>query len=73
MRTVDFTFENHGSICLLQPVTDAAREWTQENVGDGETQYWGTAVVIEHRYVNHIILGLTEAGLRVGNGLAGLH
>ena len=61
-QVTDARIENHGSIALLRPLTDAARDWLRDNIGD-EAQYFGTALVIEPRYVEHIVEGATADGL----------
>jgi hypothetical protein len=61
----DFQIENHGSIVLLRPLTDAARAWADEHLDSGETQHFGGAVVIEPRYVGAILEGLSDDGLTV--------
>lgn len=63
----DFLFQNHGSICLLQPLTSSGRTWFDTNlpVNNPETQFWGESIVIEPRYVSDILRGLHRAGLRV--------
>ena len=53
-----------GSICLLRPVTDAAREWLDENV-DPDAQWLGAAVAIELRYVAPIVDAMQDEGLVV--------
>jgi hypothetical protein len=30
--------------------------------------YWGTGVVIEHRFVRDIVVGIVEAGLAIAGG-----
>lgn len=47
--------ENHGSICLVRPCTDAAREWLVEHT-DG--QWWGGALAVEPRYLDDLLDGL---------------
>jgi hypothetical protein len=65
---VHFEAENHGSIWLFRPLTDAAREWAEEHV-DQTGQFWGAgahqAYVVEHRFIGDIVEGAAEAGLRV--------
>ena len=41
MSTPDFSVANHGSILILHALTDAAREWVDENIGD-DAMTWGT-------------------------------
>jgi hypothetical protein len=60
--------EDHGSVILLHPATDAARDWLEEHVGrdDGFQPYW-PVVVCEPRYVGDIVAGATLDGLRVAS------
>lgn len=62
---VDFTFENHGSICLLTPVTRAAKQWAEEKIisGNDEVMFWGKSIVVEPRYAQPILDGITVDGL----------
>lgn len=60
--TADFTVENHGSIVLLRPNTEAAREWLDEHISD-DAQTFGNAIAIEPRYVGDILYGIEGDGL----------
>jgi hypothetical protein len=62
----DFKVENHGSIFLLRPDTEAAKSWVEEHIGEanGYQPYWPN-VVIEPRYVGDIVNGITADGLVV--------
>jgi hypothetical protein len=64
--TPDFKVENHGSIFLLRPLSDAARCWVREFIGEnnGYQPYFPT-VVIEHSFVCSVIDGIREYGLEV--------
>ena len=61
---VDFTFDNHFSICLLHPLTDAARAWVEENIGadNGYQPQW-PSVLLEPRYCGDVLAGIAESGL----------
>lgn len=61
---VDVTVENHGSLFLFHPQTDAGREWLTDNV-DAEAQWFGGALVVEPRYARDLADGLLDAGLEV--------
>jgi hypothetical protein len=63
----DFLFQNHGSVCLLQPLTAAGKAWFNEHlpVDNPETQFFGGSIVIEPRYVPPILEGIRNEGLRV--------
>lgn len=50
------------TVYLFRPVTDAAREWIEENV-DPNAQWFGGAVAVEHRYADALIVGLSQGGL----------
>jgi hypothetical protein len=60
----DFILTNHGSIYLLEPVTEAAREWVAVHLdGNEHLLYVGDAIVIEPRYVKQIVRGFQQDGL----------
>lgn len=62
----DFTVENHGSVFLLRPQSVAAKHWVEERIGEdnGYQPYWPT-VVVEHRYIRNIVVGIQADGLKV--------
>jgi hypothetical protein len=66
----DFSFSNHGSICVLTPLTPAGREWFNERlpVDNPETQFWAGGIVIEPRYVADILTGIANDELAVRLG-----
>ena len=61
---MDFVISNHGSICLLNPRSKAAKNWVAEHLPD-DVQYFGYSVAIEPRYVQPILDGIAEDGLEV--------
>ena len=72
----DFEVVNHGSLVVLHPQNDAAREWVDIHVygtdADAGTetveqnvQWWGGGVVVEPRYIADIIEGIEADGLDV--------
>lgn len=60
----DFRCENHGSLFLLRPLTRSAHSWIEEHV-PSDAQWFGNALVIEHRYVWTILVGIQDSGLTV--------
>ena len=64
--SVDLCVENHGSIVLLRPISPAAREWVETNIGqdNGYQPYWPT-VLMEPRYVMDVVNGAVSDGLSV--------
>lgn len=63
-RYIDLEFQNHGSIFVVVPFTEAGKDWLDENVG-GDALTWGRGVVVEPRYVEDILVGAVDEGLRV--------
>ncbi len=62
----DILIQDHGSVVLLVPETDAGRAWVEHNIGrdNGYQPYWPT-VLAEPRYVTDIVLGARRDGLQV--------
>ena len=54
-----FQFEDHGSILLIFPQTDEAREWLKENT-DG--LWWAGGLVVEPRYFGNLVEGMLDYG-----------
>jgi hypothetical protein len=63
--TPDFTLENHGSIALLRPLTQAARQWVEHNVSQEGFQPFWPSVVVEPRFAPDILHGISGEGLVV--------
>ncbi len=62
----DFRFANHFSICFLHPLTDAARAWVDEHIGqDNGYQPQYPSVLLEPRFCPEILAALSDAGLAV--------
>ena len=58
------TITGGGTVCLFHPLTEEARQWLAEHCPlDGEHQYFGDALVIEHRYVASIVEMAIRDGL----------
>jgi hypothetical protein len=55
---LDFGGQESGSIILLQPLTDNARNWVGPRLPE-DAQYFGDSVVIERRYFADVLRGLT--------------
>lgn len=66
MNQSDFDFANHGSICILTPLTHAGLRWLEDYVINDETQFWGSrGVVVEPRYVANLVTSIYNDGLTV--------
>ena len=59
---MDIYMENHGSIWLFRPVSEAAREHL-DDVIDEMAQWFGDALVVEPRYVSDLATSLEDDGL----------
>ena len=60
----DFTVSNQGSIFLVTPLNDTARDWLEENISE-DSQYLGRALAVEHRYIENLLQGLQNEGFNV--------
>jgi len=60
----DVRFEYHGSLWLVRPLTDAAREWLEYNVSS-ESQWFGGALACESRFVESLRDGMLSEGFTV--------
>ena len=59
----DVVVHDHGSICLVEPLTDEARLWLNDHLHPGAA-WWGPSVVVEPRYVMPLLQGMDRAGLK---------
>lgn len=60
----DFLIADHGTVFLLQPITDRALGWVREHLPP-DSPHFGSSVVIEHRFVADIVVGIRDDGLVV--------
>jgi hypothetical protein len=60
----DLRFENHGSLILVRPVSDAGEKWLQETAPD-DAQFFGPALVVEPRYARGVYDAACDAGMAV--------
>jgi hypothetical protein len=61
----DPTVGGGGSIYTLTPLSEAAREWINENVQAEDCMWLGHSLCVEHRYIADIVKGMRDAGLIV--------
>lgn len=59
---MDYTVTNHGSIWLIQPLTETAANWFADNL-DPDCMMHGSAYAVEPRYAGDILMGAQEYGL----------
>lgn len=63
----DVRLSFHGSIVLLSPETDIARDWIEAHIDTEAAQFWAGALAVEPRYLEPILEGMREEGLRIGS------
>jgi hypothetical protein len=62
--STDFIVTDHGTIALLTPITDAAKQWVEDHLPE-DRQTFGDSVVVEPRYLLDILHGINEEGLKL--------
>ena len=60
--TPDVLVANEGTVFLFNPLTARANEWIDEHV-QADAQWFGTTLVVEHRYAWGLAQGMKDAGL----------
>lgn len=60
----DFLAADHGSIWLVQPITDAAKQWVADHI-PSDAQWFGRGFVVEWRFIDDILCGIAADGLEV--------
>ena len=61
----DFQIADQGSIFLIRPLNDAARQWLAENVVSEPWQWVKGALCVEARFARDLIKELEEAGFEI--------
>lgn len=64
-HVVDFWAECHGTVWLLRPASPLGEEWLTDHL-DPDGAKLGNAFAVEHRFVQDIVNGALDDGLRVG-------
>jgi hypothetical protein len=60
--TPDVLVHNEGTLFLFCPLTSRGREWIDEHV-QPDAQWFGSALVVEHRFAWGLAQGMKDAGL----------
>jgi hypothetical protein len=61
----DFLIADHGSIITIAPVSEAARQWLDENVASEPWQWLGGALSVEHRCASDLMDAIEAAGFDI--------
>ncbi|MBA3724865.1 MAG: hypothetical protein H0W86_00060 [Armatimonadetes bacterium] len=65
LAEIDFRVYNDGSVSILTPITDTAREWTEGNVYFESWQTIGGGICIDHRFLVDLIEGILSEGFTI--------
>ena len=60
----DLLVRNEGTVFLFCPLTPRAKEWIDEHV-QSDAQWFGDALVVEHRYAWGLAVGMKDAGFEL--------
>jgi hypothetical protein len=60
--TPDVLVRNEGTVFLFCPLTSQGKEWIDEHV-QPEPMWFGSALVVEHRFAWGLAQGMKDAGL----------
>ena len=60
--TPDVLVRNEGTVFVFCPLTSRAKEWIDQNV-QSDAQWFGNALVVEHRYAWGLAEGMKDEGL----------
>lgn len=64
-KAIDVSVENHGSVVIVRPLSQAAKDWVAEYVSLEGYQPYRDAVVVEPRFVDGLLAGMQKYGLNV--------
>jgi hypothetical protein len=70
MASVDFRYENHGSVDLIVPLTEAGRDALMARAPE-DAQWWGDGLMVEPHFVGAIIEDLDDDGFVIVDGQRG--
>jgi hypothetical protein len=59
-KKTNFLVTDEGTVVLITPVSDRARQWVDENLSIEPWQWLGDGFGVEHRYANDIIEAISE-------------
>ena len=62
VSTPELLVRDAGTLFLFCPLTPCARAWIEEHV-QPDAQWFGNALVVEHRYAFALLVGMKDDGL----------
>jgi hypothetical protein len=63
--SADVRIDNHGSILIVNGLTEAGREWMDNNLASDALTWGAHGIVVEPRYLGDIVEGMINDGLEV--------
>lgn len=63
---IDFLVRDEGSIIILMPNSDEAKQWVTDHIDENAT-WFSRGVVIEHRYAQDIIDAILSTDMNISN------
>jgi hypothetical protein len=64
MSNADFVLQNHGSLCLLCPMTEAASDHLEASTSE-DAMWFAGGLVVEPRYVGDPVAALSDEGFTI--------
>lgn len=61
----DFQIADHGSIISIKPVSEAARQWVDENVVSEPWQWLDSALCVDVRCARHLVDEIAAEGFGI--------
>jgi len=63
---IDIRIHDDGTVVGFTPLTDAARDWIDENVESESWQWLGETLFVDHRMARPLAHGMAADGLEIG-------
>jgi len=67
VKAADVLVDNQGTIMVLTPQTQKAKDWFDENVEAEGWQWIGDGLGVDHRMAENLLQGILTSGLTVGD------
>ena len=61
----DFDYVEHGSVCILSPITVGAFAWCAKHLPEGAQRFGSSGYVVEPRFIDDVLFGIQADGLKV--------
>ena len=61
----DFQIADRGTVFLIRPLTEAARQWLDENVVSEPWQWLDGALAVDHRLARDLVDEIETAGFTI--------